>query len=88
MIGKILEKALTKTVVVPSSGRGKKTFKAQLPPPKVLLYSLTMATIFFMGLLVLEIVYIIVFHRFESNVFSGMMLIAGLVLGSIFGVRA
>jgi|GEM_PF-1235425 len=88
MIRRFLTKALTRTVTLPKTGRGKQTVKVQIPPSQTLVYATTVAIIFFAGLLILEVIYMVVFQEFHTSIFSGIMLIVGIVLGAFFGAKS
>jgi len=89
---KWLEKALSKTVVVGVEETpikyAKETRKIQVPPGPALVYGVLLAIVFFLGLLTLEIVYLIIFRQFEQNIFNAMIWIITFILGAFFGAKA
>jgi len=83
-----IRRALTRTVTVRSKGKGKQTEKYQLPPPEALVWGVVLAIIFFCGFCALQIVHMLAFRSWNSEVWAGMMLIVGIILGAFFGGRA
>lgn len=75
---------LTRTVMVQVSKRGKKLEKVQLPPPETLVYGVALTLVFFAGLVVLEIVHMVVFHKWNDAVWNAISLIVGVLIGAFF----
>lgn len=76
MIRKILERPVK---------RGKKTVKE--PPSELLIWIFKLLIIFFIGLVTLEIIYMIIFKAFSTEIWTGIMMIIGSILGLITGRR-
>ena len=84
----LLRRVLTRTLTVAETGEGKEAEKFQIPPNPALLYGVTVAIIFFIGLIILEAAYMFTFHEWSSEIFSAIMFVAGTVVGAFFGRRA
>lgn len=76
MIRKLLERPVK---------RGKKTVKE--PPSELVVWVFKMLLVFFIGLLGLEIVYMIIFQEFSTEIWSGIMTVVGAIIGLITGRR-
>lgn len=84
-----IEEMLTQTHTTPPRREKvpKKARKTQLPPPRILVFGIFAATLFFVGLLVLEIVHLIMLHFLEQNVLNLMGYVVTFVIGAFFGAR-
>ena len=84
-----IRRALTRTVTLQTRGkRAKQAEKVQLPPPEALVWGVLLAIIFFCGFCALQIIHMLKFGAWNSEVWAGMMLIVGIILGAFFGGRA
>ncbi len=66
-------------------GRGKKVEKVEIPPGEALVYGVAVVFLFFFSLVALQIFYMVTFHDWSSDVWNGIMLVLGVVLGFFFG---
>jgi len=82
---KWLRKALTRNVSVKGP---RKSQTVEVPPSERLVYGIYFAIISLMSLTALEITHIIVLHSFSSEVFAGITLVIGTILGAFFGQKA
>ncbi|MBS7622859.1 hypothetical protein KEJ39_04190 [Candidatus Bathyarchaeota archaeon] len=85
----VIERLLTETDTVPPFREkiSKKTRKTQLPPPRILVYGIFTATLFFSGLLILEIVHLILLRSLEQQVLNLMGYVVTFVVGAFFGAK-
>lgn len=83
-----IRRALTRTIIMPTRGRGKQAEKYQLPPPEALVWGVVLAIVFFCGFCALQIIHMLAFGSWNSEVWAGIMLIVGIILGAFFGGRA
>ncbi len=65
----------------------KRSQKVQLPPSPVLVYGIFVAALFFVGLLILEIIHLVFLQTFERSIFSVMSYVVTFVLGAFFGAK-
>jgi len=65
----------------------KKARKTQLPPPKILVYGIFAATLFFVGLLILEIIHLILLRCLEQQILTLMGYVVTFVIGAFFGAK-
>jgi len=91
-----VEKALTKavTVMVKTSRSGKRRKTArnfetiEIPPSRRLVYGVYFAIVALISLTVLEATYILILRSFSTEIFNGIMLVIGTLLGVFFGANA
>jgi len=79
-----LREALTKRRVS-SVGPDRRVRYKEEPPSDRFLISVVLMIVFFAGLVALEIVYMVVFGRWNETIFNGVMLIVGSLVGALFG---
>jgi len=83
-----LRKALTKQVVVPVEEERTRAVRMEEVPPSerlVLVIALTIAAIILMT--VLEIVHVVYLGVWNSEIFSAITSLAGLVVGTLIGAK-
>jgi len=91
-----IEKALTKTAVVmvetSRSGKRRKTARnfetIEIPPSKRLVYGVYFAIVALISLTVLQAIYMLILRSFSTEIFNGIMLVIGTLLGAFFGANA
>lgn len=81
-----LRKALAKKVVA-SVGPERRVRYEEVPPSERFIISIVLMVVFFVGLVTIEIVYMIVFREWNEIVFNGIMLLVGSLIGALFGYR-
>lgn len=84
MIRKLVREAFTKKVTI--QGKYKKHI-VKIPPSQALVQGVTVAILFFFGLLGLEVFYIVWFGKVEPVILNTLQLIASLVIGAFFGSK-
>jgi len=72
MLGKWLRRVLTRTVVVQGDVHRKKARRVQIPPSDKLVYDTYFAGIALLSLTTLEIVHMVFFGRWNSEIFSAI----------------
>lgn len=77
-----IKKALTRTI--PAKGRRR---QIELEPSAKLVYGMYFTIAALIALTILEAVHIFVLRSFSSEIFSGIMLITGTILGALFGQK-
>lgn len=83
-----IRKALTKQVVVPAEEERTRAVRMEEIPPSerlVLVIALTIAAIILMT--VLEVVHVVYLGVWNSEVFSAITSLAGLVVGALIGAK-
>lgn len=88
MLRKWLRNVLTKTVAIQSNIHSKKARRVQIPPSQKLLYGMYFAIMTLSCLTALEVVYMIVFRRFSSEIFSAITGLIGTILGIFLNAKA
>jgi len=86
-----LRKTLTKrvtTYIGEGDIRSKKVRMKEVPPSQRLVYGVFFAIASLLCLTALEATYILVLRSFSSEIFGGIMLVVGVILGTFFGVKA
>ncbi len=73
--------------VAAQRGGGKKVEFVEVLPTDRLVYGVMFAVVALICLVVLEIVHMVVFRSFNSEVFACITFIVGTILGSFFGQR-
>ncbi|MBS7627067.1 hypothetical protein KEJ51_08580, partial [Candidatus Bathyarchaeota archaeon] len=61
--------------------------KTQIPPPRIVVYAILAAIIFFVGLTTLELTHIIILRSIEPTILNLMGYIVTFLLGTLFGVK-
>jgi len=85
---KWLRKALMKRLWLETDTKvSKKVRMKEVPPSEKVVYGVTFAIAALLCLTALEIVYMVVVKQFSSEIFSGIMLVIGIILGTFFGVK-
>lgn len=84
---KLVRKAFTREVTV-QVGRRKKLRRAQVQPSERLVYGVCFAIAALICLTILEATYILILRSFSSEIFAGITLVIGTILGTFFGARA
>ncbi|MFQ5712151.1 MAG: hypothetical protein ACE5GD_10305 [Candidatus Geothermarchaeales archaeon] len=80
-----IRRHLTQTITVQFKyGRGRKVEKVVVPPGEGMVYGVAAALIFFIGLLILEIIYMILFGKWSPEVFQLITFIVGVLIGAFF----
>lgn len=80
-----LRKALTKWVQV---RKGRRNVKVEVQPSDRLIYGVYFAIGALVCLTILEAIHIVVLRSFSSEIFAGIALVVGTILGAFFGQRA
>ena len=83
-----VRRALTRTFILPTKGRGKQVKKYQLPPSEALVWGCVILLIFFTALIALQALHLIVTGKFSAEVWGGIMTLIGVFVGAFFGGRA
>ena len=81
-----IRRALTRTIAV-KGPRGRMQ-QVDILPSQRLVLGIQFAIISLLCLTVLEIAHIVVVKAFSSEIFAGITLVVGTLLGAIFGQRA
>ena len=79
-----LRRGLTKRNVE-EADVGRRVRVQEASPSERFLVIIKLMIIFFVGLLALEVVYMIVFQGWNDVIFNGIMLIVGTIVGAIWG---
>lgn len=82
-----VRRAFTRTVQI-QAGRGKKLTRVEVPPSERLVYAMYFAIAALICLTILEATYILVLRKFSSEIFAGISLVTGTILGAFFGAKA
>jgi hypothetical protein len=77
-----IKKALTRTISIKGRRR-----EIEVPPSDRLLYGVYFAMAALTALTLLEATYMIVLHRFSSEIFATITLVIGTILGAFFGQK-
>jgi len=80
-----LRKALTSKRVELDPADSRRVRVMEEPPPERFLLIVELMIIFFIGLIVLEVVHILILGSWNDTVFGGVMLIVGTIVGAFFG---
>jgi hypothetical protein len=80
-----LRKALTNKQVEPDSTSDRRVRVREESPPESFLLIVELMIVFFIGLVVLEVVHILMLGSWNDAVFGGIMLIVGTIVGAVFG---
>ena len=78
-----LRQVFAKRVAV-QSGRGKKVKFVEVLPSDRVVYGVMFAIVALICLVVLEVVYVVVFRSFNSEIFACVTFVIGTILGSFF----
>jgi hypothetical protein len=81
-----IKQALTKTIEI-RTAQGN-TQQLEITPDKKLLYGMYFALFALVMLTALETTYMIVFQTFNNEIFAGMMLVVGTILGAFYGQKS
>jgi len=68
--------------------RNETQLEQEIPPSEKLLYGIYFALASLTALTILETTYMLVFHGFSNEIFAGIMLIIGTIIGAFFGQRS
>ena len=79
-----LRRGLTRRYVEDAEA-GRRVRVQEEPPPERFFVVIQLMIIFFVGLLALEVVYMLIFHGWSDVIFNGIMLIVGTIVGAIWG---
>jgi len=85
-----LRRALAKTVsrdTVAMDRRVRVQEHEKIPPSERFVLSIALMIVFFLGLVALEIAYMVVLGDWSDTIFNGVMLIVGGLVGALFGYR-
>lgn len=86
---KWIRHALTRTVILPAEKKkGKQTRKMQLPPPEALIYGVVLLLVFFIVLSALQALHLLVTGKLSAEIWSGIMVLIGVLVGAFFGGRS
>ena len=80
-----LRKALTKRVQV---RKGRRNVELELEPSERLVYGVYFAIGALASLTILEVIHMVVLRTFSSEIFAGITLVVGTILGAFFGQKA
>lgn len=80
-----MKKALTRTVTV--KGPRRRIQQVEVPPNQKLVYGVYFAVAAVICLTILEATYILVLRSFSTEIFSGITLVVGTILGVFFGSK-
>lgn len=83
-----IRKALTKQVISPADEKRTRAIRLEEVPPSerlVLIVALTITAM--VAMTVLEAVYVVVLHAWNSEIFSAITSLAGLVVGTLIGAK-
>jgi len=83
-----LRKALTKRVAVSKPSVSRKVTIEEVPPSERLVLAVYVTIAAIAGLTALEIAYIIAFKTWNSEIFSAITGLVGLVVGTLIGAKA
>ena len=79
-----LRRGLTKRNVE-EADVGRRVRVQEAPPSERFLVIIKLMIIFFVGLLALEVVYMVIFQGWNDVIFNGIMLVVGTIVGAIWG---
>lgn len=88
MIKRIIRKALTRTIVKPSSGRAKRLLIEDVPPSERLVWAVTFSIVALGCLTALQIAYLFIKGEWNSEVFAAITSLIGTIVGIFLGVKA
>ena len=81
-----IRRALTRRISV-KGPRSKRAREIEVEPSKKLLYGMYFAIVALISLTILEVTYVIVLRSFSSEIFAGVTLVIGTILGAFFGQK-
>jgi len=81
----LLRKALTRQKVIVVTGRDRRTRVVEEVPSNRFVVIVALMIVFFIGLIAMQIVHLIILGSWSSEVFNGIMLIVGTIVGAIWG---
>jgi len=87
LIRKLIRNALTKSVVKPGRGRGKRLIVEEEPPSERLVWIVSFSITCLACLTALEIAYLTVMHQWNSEIFAAITSLVGTVLGVFLGKK-
>jgi len=85
-----IKRALTRKTALTAvkDPRNETQLTLEIPPSQKLLYAIYFAIVSLIALTILETTYMIVFQSFSNEIFAGIMLIIGTIIGTFFGQRS
>ena len=84
----IIKRALTRKTARAAVKDPRNEIQLEIPPSLKLLYGIYFAVASLIALTILETTYMLVFQSFSNEIFAGIMLIIGTIIGAFFGQRS